>query len=140
MFFDEFHDTASSHAELDQLTKRTEEEAANKRQEKNQPVVEEAHTSDPDEPGRPRSRIDIEATVEETVAKLLNHRGLSSLDNGARVEKRMGNRCPSNHESIVQARSSGTDSDRVVIIKKDKIKITELKNYQRQLSESFFTK
>ena len=124
---DEFHDTASSHAELDQLTKRAEGEAANKRQEKNQPVVEEAHTCNPDEPRRPRSRIDIEATVEETVAKLLNHQGLSSMDNGAEIEKRMGNRYPSNHESIVQTRSSGIDSDRVVIIKKEKIKITELK-------------
>ena len=70
---DEFHDTASSHAELDQLAKRAGEEAAKKRQEEIQPIVEEAHTSDPDEQGRPRSRIDIEATAEETVAKLLNH-------------------------------------------------------------------
>ena len=71
--------------------------------------------------------LDIEARVQETVARILSQQGISATGSGTGVHNKMGNRCPSNHDSPFQAGTRGKESEQVVIVKEEKVKVTELK-------------
>ena len=75
--------------------------------------------------------------MEESVARLLSQQGISAAGSGTGVENRMGSRYPSHHDSSFQARTQGDDSDRVVVVRKEKVKIFEFKELSASAVRAF---